>query len=381
MTAAQGNPLELPNLEAAAAHACRLVIVESMLGTDAAFARATQTATEVLKPLIDSQGAFAVFLRERDLVSGLSAISNFSVDWREEQRDLVGLYATLYDTYVPQNVTQKNDALYWRRVDSVLEVLNATFASHQALATLADTAEGITQGSRSLTMQLLTDPSVADLAATVFDLQIYATGIWLPGIDSALRWGQTRLEGLTDQDLASLLARDLIMLNALAGVGATDQVADYVAQLKQEIREMGIRQSHRSPSDARTKNVAMFRTVLLALADDEDQIHREPAASRVAPDFLRMRLTEARTLAIAEDVDLFETDGRYEGEGSDTPERSVIQSSNWVVWAQRPTAGTRLHGKGRITVWILKRDENHLSKYQVGRIDELDRLGSGRSSS
>jgi hypothetical protein len=324
--------------------------------------------SEVLRPLTDSFPRVIELLRQGASWEALGCLAGFTEAWTQDDRDYAGLELVLGDGFIPDPDTIDDYALYWRRVDTALEAIGSGFAAHEVMNGTWALAGELLESAKSSTRALLTSEGLGDFLTIAHDTQSWATGVWIPGVDQAIRWGQRKLDHVGDEELAFALASDVIRLRYLASGGTLEPVRAYGKDLTEDLRQMSTRRASGGTVDARTRQISMFSVVLRMvsqlLGEDPDGL-----ADDVAPSFMSMRLTEARQLAEAMAVTLTEVDGCSQSD--ETTHREIWQSDNWTVAFQHPHGGAVLGRRRTVRVWVMKARET-VSPWQWS---EYQRLG------
>ena len=266
--------------------------------------------------------------------------------WSLVRRDLLGIEVIVGNPFITADGDEITDyALHNRRIDAVLEALQTTFAVSEALAALNSLTSDLIEAGKSKTKKALTSTWLAEGVSAVHETQVWFTGIYVPGLDSAIRWGQTKLDTVSNEDLASGLAEDLMRAYTCAGHEDLGPVRNFGSQLSDAVREM-------STSSADVSRTAMITSVLDSVAamlgDDEGLLVDD------APDFVGMRLSDARHRADAHEIPLEVADGLTDADGNG---RWIMNEGNWIVDAQTPSANQPLGKRRRVRLVVFKRDE------------------------
>lgn len=356
MVASGVNPLELDRVDQSIVTAAQLLVCAPYGGLDSALAQeAIGAVGSALDVQLDDATGFAAFLGSGNLWEGALALRRTCRDFDVDHRDLLGLHVVLFDTFMPQGDDVVDDyALYWRRVDTLLECLDCSFAAYEVVDALQNIAANVMEQSKSTTKSLLTNRGMLDLAETAHEVQSMFTGIYIPYAADVLRWGQDKLDAKSDTEIAGALAADVLILGQFAQAGDIERVRAYGVRLTDELRTMSLARARDAQGEKRARQISMFSTVLATvnelLGDDSDGL-----ALDVAPALLGMRVTEARQICESQSLQLSEFDGRWDGEkGSD---RTIWNAENWIVRDQAPGAGATLGRRRIIEIWVNKKNE------------------------
>jgi hypothetical protein len=353
-------PLSLGPEEAAVTALAALYVSAPFGGLDTEMAKATLSSPSFSAPLstsIPDAGSLLASGQQWRLLERMALAVSV---WTPERRDVVAIELVLRDSFVPDSA-EVDPGLYRRRMDVALESLQSQFVASAVHELAREEANWLAQESKSGLKTVLTSEEVIDYGEILHRAQSSLTGVYIPFVADGLRWGQRKLDKVSDEALLLALASDVVRLKFRTSIGDVEAVRSYGQLLTEDIQEMSTRHAHGSSPDKRAKQIRLFTTVLAVvtecLGQDDDGL-----ATSLSPGFDGMRLNEVRSLAQAMAVTLREEDGCHDGaEGS---ARSVYSASNWYVSAQRPSPGEPLGMRRLVRVWVVKHGESHLSSYQ-----------------
>lgn len=350
-------PFVLAPEEAAFVALCKFYVALPYGGLGNELMLSSLTSPDFLRPMSEYIPNASTLVREDRPWTLLSEIARTTATMSQDRRDAIAIEVVLGEDFISGEL-EMDQALYWRRVDVALEALGSLYSAHEIIDFVLESAERLAEESHTPLLNVLTSSDIADLAEIAHETQMYFTGIYIPGADEALRWGQRQIAGLRNEELILTVAADVARLKHREVTGDLDSIRRYGELLADDIREMSTSQAHGRTPDERARQIRVFTTLLgmvsSALGEDDDGL-----APDSAPDFEGMRLNEVRELATAMAINLVERDGHRGPEEEDS--RSVWNADNWYVKAQAPSPGAELGRRRRVSLWLLKHHEHNLS--------------------
>lgn len=261
---------------------------------------------------------------------------------RPTRIDDIAIYVSMNNAIVARLVAEGADeeeidqAIFCRRMDVVLESIHCSMALLEVRGAISDLGDQLLEAARTGTVKVLESPWTQGALGFADGFQMAFTGFPLR-LSNAAAWSATKL-GPSLGDVALELAEMLLGVQTAQFRGDLEPARRLKGRLRTELHDLSQQKAGGDQdSEERQRGIQMVQAALIfvtgLLGDDED------AYLDVAPEFVGMRLSEARAIAATQSISLIEGDV-----GSETG-RTVMRSSNWVVAEQDPMAD---HAVGKL---------------------------------